>query len=46
MIEFVKHSIGLCGEAHPSLLTLCIGTPIIGHIIFKLRLLKKYGYDY
>jgi hypothetical protein len=28
MIEFIRHSFGLCGEAHPSMLY-CLGMPAI-----------------
>jgi hypothetical protein len=40
MIEFLRHALGLCGEPHPSLLNLLIGTPILGYIIIKI---KNYG---
>ena len=41
MIEFIKHALGICGEPHPSLITLLIGTPIVGYVIVKFRLWKK-----
>ena len=41
MIEFLRHATGLCGEPHPSLLTLLMGTPILGYIIYKIRQLKN-----
>jgi len=41
MIEFIKHALGICGEPHPSLLTLLAGTPIIGYVILKLKLWKN-----
>jgi hypothetical protein len=37
VIEFLKHTFGLCGEAHPSLLTILMGTPVIGYIIYKIK---------
>ena len=40
IIEFLRHALGLCGEPHPSLLNLLIGTPILGYIIIKI---KNYG---
>jgi len=40
MIEFLKHLTGACGEPHPSLLTLLMGTPAIGYAIYKI---KSYG---
>jgi hypothetical protein len=40
MIEFLRHLTGMCGEPHPSLLTLLMGTPILGYVIYKI---KNYG---
>ena len=45
MIEFLRHSLGLCGEhAHPNIFTFILGglgsTPIVSYIYFKL---KSYG---
>jgi len=37
MIEFFKHALGICGEPHPSLLTLLMGTPAVTYIIYKLK---------
>ena len=37
MIEFLKHTLGLCGEAHPSLITILASAPIIGYIIYKIK---------
>ena len=37
MIEILKHTLGLCGEAHPSLITILVSTPIIGYIIYKIK---------
>ena len=37
MIEFLKHTLGVCGEAHPSLITILASTPIIGYIIYKIK---------
>ena len=41
MIEFLRHITGLCGEPHPSLLTLLMGTPILGYVIYKVKQLKN-----
>jgi hypothetical protein len=41
MIEWVKHALGLCGEPHPSLLTILMGTPMIGYLIYKIKKLRK-----
>ena len=43
MIEFLKHFFGFCGESHPSVWNLLIGTPVLGYIIFKI---KNYGLFY
>jgi len=45
MIEFLKHSLGLCGEHfHPNIFTFILGgfgsAPIFSYIYFKL---KSYG---
>ena len=37
MIEFLKHTLGLCGESHPNLWTIILGTPTIGLIIYKIK---------
>ena len=37
MIEFFKHMTGVCGEPHPSLITLLLGTPFAGYIYYKLK---------
>ena len=37
MIEFLKHITGVCGEPHPSLITLLLGTPFAGYIYYKLK---------
>ncbi len=37
MIEFLRHITGLCGEPHPSLLTLIISTPFVSYIIYKIK---------
>ena len=42
MIEFLKHTLGLCGEAHPSLLTIIASTPIIGYIIYQIKNYLNY----
>ena len=41
MIEFLRHATGLCGEPHPSLLTLLMGTPVLGYVVYKIRQLKN-----
>ena len=46
MIEFIKHALGICGEPHPSLLTLLASTPIIGYFFVRLKhRLKNNKYD-
>jgi hypothetical protein len=40
MWEFLRHALGLCGEPHPSLLTLLMGTPAIGYVMYKIK--KKW----
>ena len=44
LIHFCKHALGLCGEPHPSLLTLLGGVPILGYLIYKIK--EKYGIFY
>ena len=41
MIEFLRHALGLCGEPHPSLLTLLMGTPELGYVVYKIKQLKN-----
>ena len=41
MIEFLRHATGLCGAPHPSLLTLLMGTPVLGYVIYKVKQLKN-----
>jgi len=41
MIEFLRHALGLCGESHPSLLTLLMGTPALSYVVYKIRQLKN-----
>ena len=41
MIEFLRHALGLCGEPHPSLLTLLLGTPAVGYIVYRMKELKN-----
>ena len=41
MIEFLRHALGLCGEPHPSLLTLLMGTPALSYVIYKLKTRNK-----
>ena len=38
MIEFLKHALGVCGEPHPSLLTLLMGTPMAGYLVGKVNI--------
>ena len=46
MTEVIKHALGICGEAHPSLLTLLVSTPIIGYFFVRLKhRLKNNKYD-
>ena len=37
MIEMLKHITGLCGEPHPSLLTLLYGTPVVGYVLYRIK---------
>jgi len=37
MIDFLRHITGLCGEPHPSLLTLIFGTPFLSYILYKIK---------
>ena len=37
MVEFLRHALGLCGEPHPSLLTLIASMPLLGYYIHKLK---------
>ena len=37
MIEFIKHITGFCGEPHPSLLSLLLGTPFAGYVLYKIK---------
>jgi len=37
MTEVIKHALGICGELHPSLLTLLASTPIIGYFVVRLK---------
>ena len=41
MIEFLRHALGICGEPHPSLLTLLMGTPVLGYLLIKLKNIKN-----
>ena len=41
MIEFLRHALGLCGEPHPSLLTLLMGTPALGYVVYKIKQIFK-----
>ena len=36
MIEWLRHILGICGEPHPSLLTIIYGTPILGYITYRI----------
>ncbi len=37
MWEFLRHALGLCGEPHPSLLTLLLGTPVLGYVVVRIK---------
>ena len=41
MIEFLRHATGLCGEPHPSLLTILMGTPVLGYAIARIKQIFK-----
>ena len=48
MIEFLKHSLGLCGEPHPSLLMFLATTPIIGYafVVLKEKLKNRNRHEH
>ena len=37
MIEWLRHLLGLCGEPHPSLLTLIYVSPVLGYIAYRIK---------
>ena len=39
IIHFIKHALGLCGEAHPSLLM--GGGAIIGYCVYCVKVMKN-----
>jgi hypothetical protein len=41
MVELIRHMLGICGEPHPSLLTLISSIPFIGYYIDKIRKQNK-----
>jgi|TARA_R110001592_G_scaffold182925_2_gene426395 hypothetical protein len=41
MVEFLKHLTGACGEPHPSLLTLVMGAPAVGYVVYKVKNIFK-----
>ena len=48
MAEVIKHALGICGEAHPSLFTLLASAPVIGYFFVRLKHKiknNKYGRD-
>ena len=40
MLECIKHALGLCGESHPNLWTILLGTPAVGYIVYRLKEFK------
>ena len=44
MIEFLRHALGLCGEPHPNLWTLLMGTPVLGYLMYRIKN-KNKKYD-
>ena len=42
MIEFLKHLFGFCGEGHPNILTILIGTPVLGYILYQIKNYLNY----
>ena len=42
MMEFIKHALGLCGESHPNLWTIILGTPTLGLIIYSKNLCVEF----
>ena len=45
MIEAIRHSLGMCGEAHPNIFTLLLSgfgvVPIFNYIYYKLKSYDK-----
>ncbi len=41
MLEFLRHALGLCGEPHPNLWTLLLGTPAVSYILYRLKFYRK-----
>ena len=41
MLEAIKQITGLCGEPHPSILSLILGTPFAAYIFYKIKKIKK-----
>tara|TARA_R110002020_G_scaffold19853_4_gene68117 strand:- start:156 stop:308 length:153 start_codon:yes stop_codon:yes gene_type:complete len=41
MLDFIRHLTGACGEPHPSILTLLLGTPFAGYILYRIKKIKK-----
>jgi hypothetical protein len=41
MLEFLKHALGLCGESHPNLWTILLGTPVIGYLVYHVQEFKN-----
>ena len=37
MIDFLRHLTGLCGEPHPNLLSLLLGTPFFSYILYRIK---------
>jgi len=41
MLDFIRHLTGACGEPHPSILTLLLGTPFACYILYRIKKIKK-----
>lgn len=39
MIEFIKHTLGFCGEPHPNIFM--IGAPAVSYILYKFKFKKN-----
>jgi hypothetical protein len=43
MVEFIKHTLGLCGEPHINIFHIILGTPAISYLLYKIKKIKcKY----
>ncbi len=40
-MEIIKHALGLCGEPHPNLITIILGTPVVLYLTYYFNQLFK-----